>query len=61
MAENPRGVAAMKSSHQQFSSMVERSLAQAAKSLSGRPQELRGPFVVKAASSTSSAAATKKK
>jgi hypothetical protein len=53
MAQNAKGVFVANSTVKQHSSQLQRNLAEAAKSLASRPQELRGPFVIRSDSSNS--------
>jgi hypothetical protein len=46
MARNSTGFAVANGAAKQHSSQLQRNLAEMAKSLAGRPQELRGPFAL---------------
>lgn len=60
MAKESHGAHAVSTSNHKYSMQIEKSLSQAAKSLSERPQELRGPFVVKSVSNAQTNSNTKR-
>lgn len=56
MAQNTRSVSVANSTMKQHPSQLQRNLEGAAKSLASRPQELRGPFVVRSPEASKEAA-----
>lgn len=50
MTTNPKGQAVTSAKTSSHSSQLQKSLSDAAKSLSSRPKELRGPFAVRLSS-----------
>lgn len=61
MAQNSRGVFVADSTTKQHSSQLQRNLAEAAKSLAARPQELRGPFVIRSSGASSNVTKSSKR
>lgn len=61
MAQEVRGGFVANSASKQHSNQLQRNLAGAAKSLAARPQELRGPFVIRSSSSNTFSMKTGKK